>query len=80
MYKGLCIETQYAKAHIKQGVEYNRLNNQFIAESVAYSMAVKYIIGVYETRHNVLKTFFGFYMSTDKEDNSFRSVVTNLFY
>ena len=54
IYKGLCIETQYAKAHIKQGVEYNRLNNQFIAESVAYSMAVKYGIDTSDFRFDYI--------------------------
>ncbi len=54
IYKGLCFETQYAKAHMKQGVEYNRVNNQFIAESVAYSMAVKYGVDASDFRFDCI--------------------------
>ena len=42
MYKGLCREGQYAKAHELLGAEYSRDKSQFVAESVAYSMVVKY--------------------------------------
>jgi len=41
-YIGLAREKQYAQAHASQGKSYDRSNNRFIAESVAYSMAAKY--------------------------------------
>ena len=53
-YKALCRETQYAKAHSLQGPEYDRANTRFLAESVAYSMAVKYGIDTGDFRFDCI--------------------------
>lgn len=54
VYKALCRETQYAKAHVLQGVDYDRVQNRFLAESVAYSMAVKYGVDTSDFRFDCI--------------------------
>lgn len=53
-YIGLIKETQYANAHATQGVSYDRANNIFLAESVAYSMAAKYGLDTQEFRFDCI--------------------------
>lgn len=53
-YKALCRETQYAKAHVYYKAEYERANNRFLAESVAYSMAVKYGVDTSDFRFDCI--------------------------
>ena len=53
-YKAICRETQYAKAHVFQRTEYNRANNRFLAESVAYSLAVKYGVDTSDFRFDCI--------------------------
>ena len=53
-YLGLVKETQYANAHMKLGKTYDRANNTFIAESVAYSMAAKYGLDTQEFRFDCI--------------------------
>lgn len=53
-YKALCRETQYAKAHVFQKAKYGRANNRFLAESVAYSMAVKYGVDTSDFRFDCI--------------------------
>ena len=53
-YIGLIKETQYANAHLQQGKAYDRANSQFVAESVAYSMAAKYGLDTQEFRFDCI--------------------------
>jgi len=53
-YKAICRETQYAKAHVFQRTEYNRADNRFLAESVAYSLAVKYGVDTSDFRFDCI--------------------------
>lgn len=53
-YIGLVKETQYANAHAMQGVSYDRANNIFLADSVAYSMAAKYGLDTQEFRFDCI--------------------------
>lgn len=53
-YIGLIKERQYANAHLQQGKAYDRANHQFLAESVAYSMAAKYGLDTQESRFDCI--------------------------
>lgn len=53
-YIGLIKETQHANAHLQQGKAYDRANHQFLAESVAYSMAAKYGLDTQEFRFDCI--------------------------
>ncbi len=54
VYTGIARETVYANAHSKQGEGYDRVKNHLMAESVAYSMAVKYGIDTNEFRFDYI--------------------------
>ena len=54
VYKALCRETQYAIAHEFQKTTYERSNNRFLAESVAYSMAVRYGVDTSDFRFDCI--------------------------
>ena len=54
VYKGLYREITYANEHIKQGAEYDRTKSRLMAESVAYSMAIKYGLDTQEFRFDCI--------------------------
>lgn len=54
VYTGIARETVYANAHVKQGDGYDRVKNHLLAESIAYSLAVKYGIDTSEFRFDYM--------------------------
>ncbi len=72
-YIGLVKEIQYANAHKIQGKSYDRADNHFIAESVAYSMAVKYGLDTEQFRFDCLNE-----VVTNLDDKDIGKLVENI--